>query len=79
MANGLGTGQHFGLFGGAVNFEATEGIRRGVHGQAASKAKYNYGVFGLAAGDGNGESETDPENGDLVLSIWGVTSSLMVI
>ena len=64
MANGSGTGDHFGLFGGAVNFDATGGIRRGVHGQAASKAKFNYGVFGLAAGDGNGESDTDPENGD---------------
>ncbi|OAN61889.1 hypothetical protein A8B79_05565 [Balneola sp. EhC07] len=64
MANGSGTGDHFGLFGGAVNFDATGGVRRGVHGQAASKAKYNYGVFGLAAGDGNGESDTDPENGD---------------
>ena len=64
MANGLGTGQHVGLFGGAVNFDATGGNRRGVYGQAASKAKFNQGVVGLAAGDGNGESETDPENGD---------------
>lgn len=64
MANGSGTGEHFGLFGGAVNFQATGGTRRGVHGQAASKAKFNYGVFGLAAGEGNGESETDSENGD---------------
>ncbi len=64
FANGAGTGQHVGIFGGAVNFEATGSSRRGVYGQAASKAKYNYGVFGLAAGDGNGESEIDPENGD---------------
>ncbi len=64
FANGLGSGQHVGVFGGAVNFDATGDSRRGVYGQAASKAKYNYGVFGIAAGDGNGESEVDPQNGD---------------
>ncbi len=64
MANGTGTGQHVGVFGGAVNFDATGGTRRGIYGQAASKAKYNHGVAGIAAGEGNGESETDPENGD---------------
>ncbi|MBO6794674.1 MAG: tail fiber domain-containing protein [Balneolaceae bacterium] len=64
MANGSGTGQHIGLFGGAVNFDATGSSRRGVYGQAASKSKYNYGMFGIAAGEGDGTSETDPENGD---------------
>lgn len=64
FANGAGTGSHMGVFGGAVNFDATGETRRGVHGQAASKAKFNYGVFGIAAGDGNGETETNPEEGD---------------
>ncbi len=64
FANGSGTGSHMGVFGGAVNFDATGSSRRGVYGQAASKAKFNYGVFGIAAGDGNGETETNPEEGD---------------
>lgn len=55
MANGLGTGQHIGVFGGAVNFEATGGGRTGIHGQAASKGKYNFGAYGIAQGDGSGE------------------------
>lgn len=64
MANGSGTGQHTGIFGGAVNFDAMGASRRGVYGQAASKAKFNYGVFGIAAGDGNGEVEPNPDEGD---------------
>lgn len=55
MANGSGTGDHIGLFGGAVNFDAVGGIRMGVYGQAASKAKINYGVQGRVLGDGSGE------------------------
>jgi len=64
FSNGLGTGQQVGVFGSAINFDGTGGDRKGIYGQAASKGKYNYGVQGLAAGDGNGESETDPANGD---------------
>lgn len=68
MANGTGTGTHIGLFGGAVNFEATDGTRTGTYGQAASKAKFNYGVNGLALGDGSGDivpigDETDGDYG----------------
>ncbi|MBO6546003.1 MAG: tail fiber domain-containing protein [Balneolaceae bacterium] len=55
MANGNGTGQHIGLFGGAVNFDGTGGSRTGAYGQAASKAKFNYGVRGLVQGDGSGD------------------------
>lgn len=54
FANGPGSGGHSGLFGSAVNFGATGGDRIGVYGQAASKAKYNYGVLALAQGDGSG-------------------------
>jgi len=55
MANGFGTGQHTGIFGGAVNFDATGGSRTGIYGQAASKAKFNFGARALAQGDGSGE------------------------
>jgi len=55
MANGSGTGQHIGIFGGAVNFDATGSSRTGIYGQAASKAKYNYGARALAQGEGSGE------------------------
>jgi hypothetical protein len=64
VANGAGSGQHVGVFGGAVNFDATGDTRRGVYGQAASKAKYNYGMFGLAAGDGDGSTENEAVPGD---------------
>tara|TARA_R110002126_G_scaffold288548_1_gene442384 strand:- start:9265 stop:10863 length:1599 start_codon:yes stop_codon:yes gene_type:complete len=55
FANGEGTGSHIGVFGGAVNFDATGSSRQGLYGQAASKAKFNYGVRGIAQGDGSGE------------------------
>ncbi len=54
FANGSGLGSHVGVFGGAVNFDATGEKRVGIYGQAASKAKYNYGVQGIVQGDGNG-------------------------
>ncbi len=54
FANGSGLGNHIGIFGGAVNYEATGEKRVGVYGQAASKAKYNYGMQGIVQGDGNG-------------------------
>tara|TARA_R110000868_G_scaffold368227_3_gene631259 strand:- start:4385 stop:6727 length:2343 start_codon:yes stop_codon:yes gene_type:complete len=55
FANGLGTGQHTGVFGGAVNFDATGSSRQGIYGQAASKSKFNFGVRALAQGEGSGE------------------------
>ncbi len=55
FANGNGSGSHIGVFGGAVNFEATGDSRQGLYGQAASKAKLNFGVRALAQGDGSGE------------------------
>ena len=55
-AKGEGTGNHYGVFGNAVNYEAIEGTRKGVHGQAGSKAKYNYGTYGIAVGEGNGDA-----------------------
>lgn len=55
-AGGEGTGNHLGVFGSAVNPEATGGSRHGVWGQARSKAKYNYGTYGFAGGDGNGDA-----------------------
>lgn len=55
FANGLGQGTHIGVFGGAVNFDATGAARTGLYGQAASKAKYNYGVRTIVQGDGSGE------------------------
>lgn len=64
IADGAGTGSHYGVFGGAVNFEATGASRRGVYGQAASKSKFNYGVYGLAAGEGDGSGEGDVTIGD---------------
>ncbi|MEQ9307836.1 MAG: tail fiber domain-containing protein [Balneolaceae bacterium] len=66
FANGTGTGQHTGVFGGAVNFDATGGSRAGLYGQAASKAKYNFGVQALAQGEGSGDFVAlgDEVNGD---------------
>ncbi|MFV1883477.1 MAG: tail fiber domain-containing protein [Balneola sp.] len=57
FANGTGTGTHIGTFGSAVNFDATGNTRMGAYGQAASKAKFNMGVYGFAMGDGSGETE----------------------
>tara|TARA_R110002096_G_scaffold326134_1_gene520024 strand:+ start:6325 stop:8664 length:2340 start_codon:yes stop_codon:yes gene_type:complete len=54
FANGTGTGNHIGVFGGAVNFDGTGEKRVGLYGQAASKAKLNFGVQGIVQGDGNG-------------------------
>lgn len=54
-AAGTGSGTHMGVYGSAINFEASGGSRRGVYGQAASLAKYNYGTFGYAGGAGNGD------------------------
>lgn len=68
MANGFGTGQHTGIFGGAVNFDATGGSRTGIYGQAASKAKFNFGARALAQGDGSGElvpvGDPEEQNGN---------------
>ncbi|MEP1307170.1 MAG: tail fiber domain-containing protein [Balneola sp.] len=55
FSNGEGTGSHIGVFGSAVNFDATGSARQGLYGQAASKAKFNYGTRALAQGDGSGE------------------------
>lgn len=63
-AGGPGTGSHIGVLASAINDDATGGNRYGVYGQASSKAKYNYGVFGYARGDGSGETEVSPETGD---------------
>lgn len=64
FANGMGTGTHIGTFGSAVNFEATGNTRMGAYGQAASKAKFNMGVYGFALGDGSGETEVGGESLD---------------
>lgn len=64
FANGMGQGTHIGTFGSAVNFDATGNTRMGAYGQAASKAKYNYGVHGFALGEGSGETEVGGESLD---------------
>lgn len=64
IASGLGTGIHFGVFGSAVNPEAMGGSRRGVHGQAVSKSRFNWGVYGISQGQGDGTIVPIGEEGD---------------
>lgn len=64
VAAGDGTGMHTGLFGSAVNIDATTGNRYGVWGQAASQARFNYGAIGLAQGLGDGTIVPIGEEGD---------------
>lgn len=54
IASGEGAGTHYGLFGSAVNHDATSGNRIAVYGQAVSSARYNYGTLGVAQGSGDG-------------------------
>lgn len=54
IASGTGTGTHMGLFGSAVNTQATSGNRIGTWGQAVSQARYNWGAYGIAQGAGDG-------------------------
>jgi hypothetical protein len=55
LATGTGTGQQFGVFGSAVNFDGTGARRYGMYGQAGSQAVENIGVFGIGLGVGNGQ------------------------
>ena len=54
-ADGPGTGTHIGVFGSAINVNATTGDRYGLYGQSGSKGKENLGMFGIAFGEGNGD------------------------
>ncbi|MCH8495074.1 MAG: tail fiber domain-containing protein [Balneolales bacterium] len=54
IASGSGTGTHIGILGSTVNASATVGARRGVQGQASSGSRFNYGVYGIAQGAGDG-------------------------
>ena len=66
IASGNGTGTHMGVFGSAVNAEATGGNRIGTWGQAVSQARYNWGAYGVARGAGDGTIvPIGEENGDL--------------
>lgn len=70
-AIGTGTGTHLGIFGNAVNFDASGNSRRGVYGQAASRSKYNYGTYGLARGDGNGDEGEGMGVGSINFGAYG--------
>ncbi len=71
IVNGGGTGSHIGVFGNAVNFEAIGASRMGMHGQAASKSKYNYGVQGVAEGEGNGDEGENYDEGSINFGLYG--------
>lgn len=70
-ASGAGTGTHIGMIGTAWNPEATGNTRYGVYGQAASQAKYNYGVNGVAVGAGNGDEGEGMGEGSINFGIYG--------
>lgn len=70
-ADGLGTGLHIGVLGSAYNLDATGNTRYGVYGQAASQAKYNYGVNGSAFGAGNGDEGEGPGEGSINFGLYG--------
>lgn len=70
VVRGNGTGNHMGVFGSVVNFNAPAGSpsgggiarKYGLYGQAASKAQENIGAFAIAAGEGSGDIQTDLNN-----------------
>ena len=70
-ASGLGSGTHIGMLGTAWSPDATGGNRYGVYGQAASQAKYNYGVNGVAYGAGNGDEGEGYGVGSINFGLYG--------
>ncbi|MEX0722754.1 MAG: tail fiber domain-containing protein, partial [Gracilimonas sp.] len=73
-APGDGTGTQLGVLGSSFNEEATGASRYGIYGQAASKAKYNYGVNGYATGTGNGDAGTGVGEGSINFGVFGSAS-----
>ncbi len=70
-ASGQGNGTHIGMIGTAWNPDATNGTRYGVYGQAASQAKYNYGLSGVASGSGNGDEGKEYGQGSINFGLSG--------
>ncbi len=66
IVRGNGTGNHIGVFGSSVNFNAPAGTnssggisrKYGLYGQAGSKAQENIGSFAIAVGEGSGDITT---------------------
>ncbi|MEX2604005.1 MAG: hypothetical protein WD361_07365, partial [Gracilimonas sp.] len=73
-ADGLGTGTHIGVLGSAYSPDASGGNRYGVYGQAGSKAKYNYGLNGVAFGSGNGDEGEGYGEGSINFGLRGGAS-----
>lgn len=53
-ALGAGTGAHVGLYGIAIAEEGDAGTRYGTYSRALGYGRYNFGVYGIAQGAGDG-------------------------
>jgi hypothetical protein len=65
FVNGDGSGLQIGVLGSAYNLNGTGDARYGLYGQSASKGVQNLGLFALAAGEGNGNVQTDFNSADI--------------